>query len=288
MSPDSVPPFDPAAIRAILLDIEGTTTPVEFVTGVLFPFARAHMRGFLEAHAAEPEIRAEIEALRREHGADSAKPEAPQPWGDSSAYQVEAAAGYALWLMDRDRKSTPLKSLQGRIWEAGYRSGELRGQVYPDVPPALARWKQQGRVIAIFSSGSVQAQKLLFRHSEAGDLTRYIDAYFDTTTGPKQQPQSYRRIADALATLDKATSNVGREEQRGALAPSSLPQADAEREGVKHQFGPECILFISDVPAELDAARAAGMHTLLAVRSSAKPPCEASHRAIHSFEVVLP
>jgi len=250
LSPDSVPPFDPAAIRAILLDIEGTTTPVEFVTGVLFPFARAHMRGFLEAHAAEPEIRAEIEALRREHGADSAKPEAPQPWGDSSAYQVEAAAGYALWLMDRDRKSTPLKSLQGRIWEAGYRSGELRSQVYPDVPPALARWKQQGRVIAIFSSGSVQAQKLLFRHSEAGDLMRYIDAYFDTTTGPKQEPQSYRRIADALA----------------------LP-ADS-------------ILFISDVSTELEAARAAGMHTLLSVRSSAKPPCAAGHRAIHTFDTV--
>jgi len=251
LSPDSAAPFDPVAIRGILLDIEGTTTPVAFVYDVLFPFARAHMRSFLEAHAAEPEIRAEIEALRREHGADSAKPEAQQPWGDSPAYQVEAAAGYALWLMDRDRKSTPLKSLQGRIWEAGYRSGELRGQVYPDVPPALARWKQQSRCVAIFSSGSVQAQKLLFRHSEAGDLTRFIDAYFDTTTGPKQEPQSYRRIAEALA------------------------------------LKPPSILFISDVAAELEAARAAGMQTLLSVRSSAKPLCGARYPAIHSFHAVL-
>ncbi len=105
---------------------------------------------------------------------------------------------YALWLMERDRKSTPLKSLQGKIWEAGYLSGELRGKLYPDVAPAFRRWRAQGRRMAIFSSGSVLAQKLLFAHSPAGDLASFISAYFDTTTGPKQDAESYGRIAAAL------------------------------------------------------------------------------------------
>lgn len=255
MSPRAA--FDASAIRGILLDIEGTTTPNAFVHDVLFPYARARMREFLRAHAAEPEIRAEIEALRCEHAADAkragANPSegaAPPEWPDAAWQLPDSAAAYTHWLMDRDRKSTPLKSLQGRIWEAGYRCGELRGQVYPDVPRALARLKQQGRRIAIFSSGSVQAQKLLFGYSDAGDLTPFLDAYFDTTTGPKQDAESYRRIAVALA----------------------LP--------------PESILFISDVTAELDAARAAGMHTLLSVRSSAKPPCGAGHAAIHAFDAI--
>lgn len=100
--------------------------------------------------------------------------------------------------MDRDRKSTALKSLQGKIWDEGYRSGELRGEVYPDVPPALERWRRHGVDTAIFSSGSVQAQQLLFRSTPFGDLTRFMRAYFDTTTGPKTEPESYRRIATAL------------------------------------------------------------------------------------------
>jgi enolase-phosphatase E1 len=245
-------PFDPAAIRAILLDIEGTTTPVDFVYGTLFPYARARMRAFLEAYAAQPEVAAEIAALRREHASDVQRTPAPPPWPDEPERNADRAAAYALWLMDQDRKSTPLKSLQGRIWKAGYTSGELRGQLYPDVPPALARWKQQGRRIAIFSSGSVQAQQLLFRHSAAGDLTPHIDAYFDTTTGPKQEPESYRRIAAAL----------------------ELP--------------PQSFFFISDVAAELDAARAADMVTAFCQRPGTSLPGHPNHPVLQHFDSVLP
>jgi enolase-phosphatase E1 len=154
--------------------------------------------------------------------------------------------------MDRDRKSTGLKALQGRIWEAGYRAGELKGkgEVYPDVRPALERWHAAGKTIAIFSSGSVQAQRNLFANTTAGDLSPFLSAYFDTTTGPKREARSYRQIA---ATL--------RQEPRD-------------------------MLFISDVAAELDAARAAGMRTTLCVREPDPPipnPQPPDHPRIHSF-----
>jgi enolase-phosphatase E1 len=150
--------------------------------------------------------------------------------------------------MDQDRKSTGLKSLQGKIWEEGYRSGELKGEVYPDVLPALERWGKQGIDIAIFSSGSVQAQRSLFRNSVAGDLTRFIRAYFDTTTGPKREPESYARIAAAL------------------------------------ERSPGTVLFVSDIGAELDAARAAGMQTALCVRKPESAPPIDTHPAIRSFD----
>ncbi len=159
---------------------------------------------------------------------------------------------YVHWLMDRDRKSTGLKSLQGKIWEAGYRAGELRGQVYGDVLPAFDRWKQQGRDIAIFSSGSVQAQQCLFAHSTAGDLTPFIRAYFDTTTGAKTAADSYARIA---AAVDRSPSEV---------------------------------LFLSDVSAELDAARQAGLATALCVRSPEAVPPGGEHPVIRTFDQVLP
>ncbi len=271
-------PFDPAAVRAILLDIEGTTTPVEFVHNVLFPFARARLRDFLAAHASDPQVRADIEALRSEHAADAQRsqsapvlqsqrensPASPLPqWPDAPERQTQSACTYALWLMEQDRKSTPLKSLQGKIWQAGYESGELRGEVYPDVPPALARWKQQGRRVAIFSSGSIQAQQLLFRHSTAGDLTPSIDAYFDTTTGPKSDSASYHSIAAAFAAFDTA-----------AVRPSATRQT----------FTTNQILFISDVPAELDAAHSAGLLTGLCVRPGANPSAQPHHPVLHTLD----
>ena len=152
--------------------------------------------------------------------------------------------------MDRDRKSTGLKSLQGRIWDEGYRAGSLKGEVYPDVPPALARWRGQGIDIAIFSSGSVQAQRSLFRNTDAGDLTRFIGAYFDTTTGPKTAPESYARIAAAL------------------------------------ERSPSEVLFLSDVTAELDAARTAGMRTALCVRDPGSAPSASAHPIIHALDQV--
>jgi enolase-phosphatase E1 len=150
--------------------------------------------------------------------------------------------------MDRDRKSTGLKSLQGKIWEEGYRAGDLRSVVYPDVPPALERWRRQGIDIAIYSSGSVQAQRSLFTNTAAGDLTRFIRAYFDTTTGPKTAPQSYARIAAAL----------GR--------------------------SPSEVLFLSDVGAELDAALTAGMRTALCVRTPGSAPPAGAHPVIHALD----
>ena len=237
----------------MLLDIEGTTTPVDFVYQTLFPFARARMTDYLEAHVAQAEVAREIALLRSEHAADVKNGGAPPPWPSGPELPAQHAAAYALWLMDQDRKSTPLKALQGQIWRAGYESGELRGQVYPDVPRALQRWKRQGRSTAIFSSGSVQAQQLLFRYSEAGDLMPLLDGYFDTTTGPKREARAYRSIADSLA------------------------------------ISTHSVLFLSDVEAELDAAREAGMATVLCVRQrESGAAASAGHAVAHDFDGVLP
>jgi enolase-phosphatase E1 len=227
----------------VLLDIEGTTTPIEFVHQTLFGHARARVSGFLQRHWNDPEVRADVARLEAEHAAESSQP-APPPWQKDAAGVV----AYVHWLMDRDRKSTGLKSLQGKIWEEGYRAGNLRGEVYPDVPPALERWSRQGIDIAIFSSGSVQAQRSLFTYTAAGDLTRFIRAYFDITIGPKTAPLSYARIAAAL----------GR--------------------------SPSEVLFLSDVGPELDAALTAGMRTALCVRTPGSAPSTGAHRVIHALD----
>ncbi|HXM33602.1 MAG TPA: acireductone synthase, partial [Pyrinomonadaceae bacterium] len=152
------------------------------------------------------------------------------------------------WLMDRDRKSTGLKALQGRIWQQGYADGKLKSQVFPDVPTAFERWHEAGLSLSIFSSGSILAQQLLFAHTEAGDLTWFLDRYFDTTTGPKSAAESYRDIA---AALDQAPAQV---------------------------------VFISDVIVELEAARSAGMKTLLCVRPGSHPQTLThTHPSIRTF-----
>ncbi len=232
-----------SAAPHFLLDIEGTTTPVTFVTDVLFPFARRRLREFLDAHAGDPAVATQIHALEREHAGESA--EKPPAW--TAADRIGSACVYLEWLMDRDRKATPLKALQGLIWADGYASGALRAIVYDDVRPAFERWRSGGRAIAIFSSGSVLAQKLLFAHTNAGDLTPFLSAYFDTTTGPKQESASYARIAETMG------------------------QRPAE------------LSFVSDVAAELDAARAAGMATSLCVRPGAPEPASGVHRTIRDF-----
>ena len=154
--------------------------------------------------------------------------------------------------MDQDRKSTPLKTLQGKIWEDGYRKGILRSQIFEDVPQALRRWHEQGKEIHIYSSGSVLAQKLLFAYSEAGDLTALIDGYFDTNIGAKTNADSYRRITTAL-----------------------------ERE-------PAEIMFLSDRITELDAAADAGLAAVLCVRPGNDPQITpVTHRVIHTFDQTL-
>lgn len=238
--------------RAIVLDIEGTTTSIAFVHDVLFPYARAHVRDYLTAHLASEEHRGTIERFRAEHAADEAAGLAPPPWThDPPDARVAAVAGYVAWLIDRDRKSPALKDLQGRIWKRGYENGELRGHVFPDVAAALGRWRAQKIDVRIFSSGSILAQRLLFATTPGGDLTRLLNGYFDLSVGPKTSPDSYHRIAAAIA------------------AP------------------PAGILFISDVVGELDAARAAGMRTRLSIRPGNPPaPRDHGHPEIHSFAEV--
>jgi enolase-phosphatase E1 len=238
------PPADGDAVRGVVLDIEGTTTPASFVYDVLFPYARARLREFLAVHAEAPVVRNALRFLAAEWPRDAASDrKAPRLSPDSD---LAAASHYLEWLMDRDRKSTGLKIIQGEIWRGGFESGVLVGEVYPDVKPALERWRAAGRAIAIYSSGSVTAQQLLFGHSTAGDLTPLIDHYFDTTVGPKRSPDSYAAIA---RTLD-------------------IPASE--------------LLFVSDVDAELVAAQTAGMPTRLCVRGAIAPP--ASAPIVHSFD----
>jgi enolase-phosphatase E1 len=220
---------------ALLLDVEGTTTPIRFVTEILFPYARAGLAGFLSAHGNDPDVREAVARLLEERLEDR-KRGADPPDLDLAAYGGAGVVPYVHWLMDHDRKSPGLKALQGRVWEAGYRSGHLRGEVYPDVLPALARWRAQARRAGIFSSGSVLAQKLLFGTTPAGDLTPYLCWHFDTGTGAKADPESYRRIAGTMGVV------------------------------------PGDILFVSDVVAELDAALSAGMRTALCVREAEARP----------------
>jgi len=246
--------LDESSIRAILLDIEGTTTPVDFVYKTLFPYARERAGEFLRAHWDDASVREDVAGLRAQHQADAAANLAPPPWtAGSPESELSSAISYAGWLMDRDSKCSPLKSLQGKIWQEGYAKGELHGEVFPDALAAILRWTRQGKRIAIFSSGSVLAQKLLFSTVAGCDLTRFVEAHFDTSVGAKGDPQSYQQIAEALA----------------------VPARE--------------ILFISDVARELDAARDAGMQIALCVRG--EPPAEAAsgkYCVVRSFDAISP
>jgi enolase-phosphatase E1 len=233
-------------IRVILLDIEGTTTPIDFVYKVLFPYARSHMPEFLKRHGSSADVQKDLELLRSEHLEDRRK--GLNPPGTHCAQEPEALVPYIQWLIEADRKSTSLKSLQGKIWEEGYARGELRSIVFEDVPPALQRWHQAGKTIAIFSSGSVLAQKLLFAHTGAGDLTGRLSAYFDTTIGAKVDRASYQKIADAL------------------------------------QHSPSEIVFVSDALQELDAAARAGVQCFLCERPGNHPQPANSFSVIRSFD----
>ena len=232
-------------VRAFLLDIEGTTTPIAFVHDVLFPYARRELKTFLSKHFNSPEVSDDLARLRQEHAADLA--EGRQPPSVSAGEVTD----YIYWLIDQDRKSPALKSLQGKIWQEGYDDGSLKAPVFEDVPRALKRWCDAGINVSIFSSGSVLAQKLLFAHTDAGDLTKFISGYFDTSTGKKIEAESYRRIAQELAVAAKE------------------------------------IHFVSDVVAELDAASDAGMRTSLCIRpGNDLTQTNARHRTIRSFDEI--
>ena len=255
MSPEGVS----AGRRSVyLLDVEGTVAPVSLVSEQLFPYARARLSAFLSEHAAEAAVQGDLALLAEENRGEldancpqmlGAPGSVPGTW-DSTDPSQEAALAYLNWLMDHDRKSTALKSLQGKIWKAGFESGELKGTLFADVPAALARWSASA-LVAIYSSGSVEAQRLLFRYSTIGDLTPPIAAYFDTRTGPKTASASYAAIA------------------------------------VEMNVEPGAVLFFSDVVRELDAAREAGCQTRLVMRPGNAPVDDANgHTVIDSFDGV--
>jgi enolase-phosphatase E1 len=232
-------------VRGIVLDVEGTTTPISFVHEVLFSYARTHVKEYLAKNANADDVRKDIELLREEHAAELRNENQPPPLTTA----LGSVVNYINWLIDLDRKSTGLKSLQGKIWHEGYSDGTLRSQVFPDVAPAFARWRAAGLTISIFSSGSVLAQKLLFAHTESGDLSSFISNYFDTSVGKKGDADSYRRIAETI------------------------------------RLQPGEVLFISDVVSELSAAREAGMKPVLSIRPGNQPQQSASEfQAIESFD----
>jgi enolase-phosphatase E1 len=241
-----------AGVRGVLLDIEGTTTPIAFVHEVLFSYAQSQVRTFLAEHSGSAELLADLQQLREEHAIDLKQNLQPPALveGPRDA-EIDSIVEYVSWLIGCDRKSTGLKSLQGKIWKQGYVDGTLKAELFADVAPALERWRRAGLKISIFSSGSSLAQKLLFAHTEAGDLTGFIDNYFDTTVGSKTDVESYRQIAAALC-----------------LTASE-------------------VLFISDVVAELAAASGAGMQTRLSVRPGNHPQSLADrYKIVQSFNEI--
>jgi enolase-phosphatase E1 len=236
--------------RGILLDVEGTTSSISFVYDVLFPFARRHVGDFLARRAGDPAVRAV--AAQLEAQASGGQPAADHLADLSDPAVTTRVALAALQLMDRDAKVTSLKELQGMIWKGGFDSGELVAHVFDDVPPALAHWADSGLDVRIYSSGSIDAQRLFFAHTAAGDLTPHLRGHYDTTTGPKREAASYRAIA----------ADMGLE--------------------------PQEILFVSDVGAELDAAREAGMATALAVRPGNRDPGgRLEHESLTSFADIV-
>lgn len=221
-------------IQAILTDIEGTTTSLSFVKDALFPYSRERMAQFVRAHANDAAVRAQLDEVRRQSGA---------ALGDE-----EVIAQLLRWI-DEDKKATPLKALQGMIWEAGYRDRDYTGHVYDDAARQLRSWKDAGQRLYVFSSGSVHAQKLIFGYSDAGDLTPLFSGYFDTTVGNKREADAYCKIAREIGS----------------------PANE--------------ILFLSDIKEELDAARAAGMQTIQLVRDGSLDPAPV-HRQVRSFDDV--
>ena len=224
-------------ISYILLDIEGTTSSIDFVHKVLFPYSAKHLRRFVKEHTDDPIVRQcldeTIETMADEDG--------------KMINSQEAITQLLQWI-EEDRKHPALKRLQGLIWEDGYVSGEYESHIYADVLPALEAWDEKGITIGVYSSGSVTAQKLFFNYTEEGDLRAYITDHFDTEMGAKRDPEAYRNIQEALG-----------------VAPGD-------------------ILFLSDIGAELDAAKTAGFQTIQVMRPGNIP--SAGHRQVSSFAEV--
>jgi enolase-phosphatase E1 len=221
-------------VKAVVTDIEGTTSSISFVKEVLFPYASAHMESFLREHWQDNRVQEQIAALANDSG--------------EVVDSVDAANAILQRWIEEDRKATPLKALQGMIWKAGYQNGAYTAHLYPDTAPALRRWHQAGLPLYVYSSGSIAAQKLFFGYSDAGDLTPLFSGYFDTTTGMKQEAESYRKIAAAIG----------------------VPASE--------------ILFLSDIEDELNAARDAGFQTTLLDRDGKAPASQ--HPCVSAFDQI--
>lgn len=218
-------------IKAIVTDIEGTTSSLSFVKNVLFPYARRHIADFVRQNQQQDEVAQLLEDVKRVAGRE---------------LNLEGVIEQLIAWIDLDRKVTPLKLLQGLVWQAGYQQGDYRGHIYADAVEALQTWKKRDIRLYVYSSGSVYAQKLLFSHTEYGDLTPLFNGYFDTHVGPKKEVNSYRYIAQHI----------------------DLP--------------PQDILFLSDIKEELDAARQAGFRTYWLLREQEIDP-KAEHRQVNNF-----
>jgi enolase-phosphatase E1 len=254
-----------------LLDVEGTLAPCSLTSEQLLPYARACLEPFLRQGIAALEQKEgnlepgdlaadslfyDLALLQAENHAET-DPSAPrilphralasQRTDTDPSDAIPDILAYINWLMDRNSSSIALKSVQGKIWKAGFESGELKGTLFEDVPRAFAGWSQNAR-IAIFSSGSILAQEVLFRQSMFGDLTHFITAYFDTRIGPKTDAASYSAIAAEM------------------------------------QIQPGQVCFLSDAPGELDAARAAGMETRMVCRPGNTKVAVRDHVAVHSLD----
>lgn len=228
--------------RSLLLDIEGTTSSIDFIYGEMFPFVRDGLETFLAENWDATEVQTARAQIRRDRVAELGEAAGFLP---DRPHEIIAEVTR---LMDGDAKTTGLKQLQGLIWRRGFESGELKAHLFDDVPPALRHWHEQGLRIRIYSSGSVGAQKLFFGHTVAGNLLPLLEGHYDTTIGPKREAGSY-------ATIVKEWG-----------------------------LGPGEILFLSDVPAELDAALEAGMQTALSMRpGNAEIDANSQHPQITAF-----
>ena len=184
----------------LLLDIEGTTCPVSFVSDVLFPFAKQELSHYIKQHWDKSPDNEQIEAAKKEWLDDRSTEsvQIKQQVKKGELEEIDGLIQYLKHLISIDKKSTALKDLQGKIWEHGYKNGELKSQLFPETAECLRGWREQGLTLSVYSSGSIQAQKLLYRHSPAGDLEKFFSHWFDTHTGPKKSTESYTTIAEQL------------------------------------------------------------------------------------------
>jgi enolase-phosphatase E1 len=222
-------------VDAIVTDIEGTTTSISFVHDTLFPYAKQHVQEYVETHENEPNVRKILKEVQ-----------------ELASVSSEEVVSTLLTWMEQDKKITPLKTLQGLMWEDGYRRGAFQGHVYEDAYEQMKQWKGQGIPLYVYSSGSVFAQNLLFSHSTHGDMSPLFSNYFDTKIGGKKESASYRTIAEKIG------------------------------------IAPEQILFLSDSIDELNAAREVGIQTILLCRDD-EPSKNCDHPSVTSFyEISIP